>query len=123
MYTYSFEKLSVWVEAKEFTKSIYELTSGFPDTEKFGLTSQLRRARVSICSNIAEGTSRNSFKEQAHFSTISYSSAVEVLNQLIIAFELELISQSKYQVARNSLESITNKLNSLKNYQMQQINK
>lgn len=123
MYTYSFEKLTVWIEAKEFTKNIYRLTSGFPDTEKFGLTSQLRRACVSICSNIAEGTARNSFKEQAHFSTISYSSALEVLNQLIIAFELEFISQSEYQSARISLESITNKLNSLKNYQMQQINK
>jgi four helix bundle protein len=49
MYTYSFEKLEVWNEAKEFAKSIYILTSTFPDSEKFGLISQLRRASVSIC--------------------------------------------------------------------------
>ena len=55
MYIYSFEKLEVWNESKEFTKSIFTLSSNFPDSEKFGLVSQLRRASVSICSNIAEG--------------------------------------------------------------------
>ncbi len=123
MYIYSFEKLDVWVEAKNFTKDIYKLTSKFPETEKFGLTSQLRRASVSICSNIAEGTTRASFKDQAHFSTISFGSAVEVLNQLIIAFELGFISESEYSSARSLIESITKKINSLKTYQVKQINK
>lgn len=85
MYTYSFEKLEVWVESKDFAKRIYLVTSKFPDTEKFGLTSQLRRASVSISSNIAEGSARKSYKDKAHFSTIAFGSAVEVLNQLIIA--------------------------------------
>ena len=58
MYIYSFEKLEVWNEAKEFAKSIYFLTSKFPDSEKFGLVSQLRKASVSICSNVAEGSAR-----------------------------------------------------------------
>ncbi len=71
MYVYSFEKLEVWTLAKEFTEKAYTLTSSFPESEKFGLTSQIRRVCVSICSNIAEGTTRNSFKDQAHFSTIS----------------------------------------------------
>ena len=78
MYTYSFEKLDVWKEAKEFTKSIYILTSTYPDSEKFGLISQLRRASVSICSNIAEGSARNSFKDKAHFTTMAFGSAIEV---------------------------------------------
>lgn len=123
MYTYSFEKLDVWVEAKNFTKQIYTVTSHFPDSEKFGLTSQLRGASVSIASNIAEGSTRSSFKEQAHFSTIAFGSGVEVLNQLIIAFELNFLSQETYINLRTMLESITNRLNSLKHYQLKQINK
>lgn len=123
MYIYSFEKLDVWVEAKDFTKEIYKLTSKFPESEKFGLTNQLRRACVSICSNIAEGTTRSTFKDQAHFSTISFGSAVEVVNQLIIAYELGYISESEYSSGRLLIESITRKINSLKKYQVQQINK
>jgi len=99
MYTYSFEKLQVWKEAKEFTILIYKVTSKFPNEERFGLTSQLRRASVSICSNIAEG------------------SAVEVLNQLIISKELGFTSEEKYIEFRSKIESITNKLSSLRNYQ------
>ena len=80
MYIFSFEKLEVWIESKEFTKQIYAITSKFPDTEKFGLISQIRRASISIASNIAEGSARKSFKDKAHFSTIAFGSAVEVLN-------------------------------------------
>lgn len=118
MYTYSFEKLEVWNEAKEFAKSIYVLTSTFPDSEKFGLVSQLRRASVSICSNIAEGSARNSFKDKAHFTTMPFSSAIEVLNQLILSFELNIIIEDDYLKLRQNIESITNKLNGLRNYQI-----
>ena len=93
MYIYSFEKLEVWNVSKEFTKSIYKLTSTFPDSERFGLVSQLRRASVSICSNIAEGSARKSFKDKAHFTTMAFSSTVEVLNQLILSFELDFIKE------------------------------
>nr|WP_288932950.1 four helix bundle protein [uncultured Allomuricauda sp.] len=117
MYTYSFEKLDVWKEAKDFTKEIYDVTAHFPDYEKFGLTSQLRRASVSICSNIAEGSARRTNKDKAHFTTISFSSAVEVLNQLILAVELGFLSPESYQELRITLESITNKLNALRNHQ------
>ena len=119
MYVYSFEKLEVWVEAKNFAKQIYSLTSKFPENEKFGLTSQLRRASVSIASNIAEGSARNSFKDKAHFSTIAFGSAVEVLNQIIISFELNFITETEYQETRTQLESVTNKLNALRNFQIQ----
>ena len=94
MHVYSFEKLEVWVEAKEFAKRIYVLTSGFPDSEKYGLTSQLRRASVSVCSNIAEGSARQSYKDKSHFTTMAFSSALEVVNQLIISKELGFISQN-----------------------------
>lgn len=118
MYLYSFEKLEVWKEAKEFTKIIYQITSKFPNAEKFGLTSQLRRASISICSNIAEGSARKTNKDKAHFTTISFSSAVEVLNQLIISKELEFIPEQDYIDCRLKIESITNKLNALRNYQI-----
>ncbi|UGS23037.1 four helix bundle protein [Flavobacterium channae] len=116
MHKFSFEKLDVWIEAKELTKSIYSLTLSFPESEKFGLVSQLRRASVSICSNIAEGTSRISDKDKAHFISMSYSSTMEVLNQLILSFELNYINESSYLDCRNQINSITNKLNSLRNY-------
>ncbi len=118
MYIYSFEKLEVWSESKEFTKSIYKLTSTFPDSEKFGLVSQLRRASVSICSNIAEGSARKSFKDKAHFTTMAFSSTVEVLNQLILSFELDFIKENDYLKLRQDIESVTNKLNGLRNYQI-----
>jgi four helix bundle protein len=119
MYIFSFEKLEVWIETKEFTKSIYRVTSTFPETEKFGLISQLRRATISISSNIAEGSARKSFIDKAHFSTIAFGSAVEVLNQLIISFELNFISENDYLELRKMLESITNKINALRNYQIE----
>lgn len=122
MYIFSFEKLEVWAEAKEFSKLIYEITSKFPDSEKFGLISQLRRASISIASNIAEGSARKSYKDKAHFTTIAFGSAVEVLNQLIISFELHFVSQVDYLKLREKLESITNKLNSLRNYQIDKSN-
>ena len=118
MYIYSFEKLEVWNEAKEFTKSIYLLTSKFPDSEKFGLISQLRRAAVSICSNIAEGSARKSNKDKAHFTTMAFGSSVEVINQLILSFELNFINELDYQKLREALESVTNKLNGLCTFQL-----
>ena len=118
MFTYSFEKLEVWKESKDFTKQIYLATTNFPETEKYGLISQLRRASVSVCSNIAEGSSRQTNKDKAHFTTMAFSSAVEVLNQLIICFEIEFISENEYLKLRGDLESITNKLNALRTYQV-----
>ena len=121
MYVFSFEKLEVWIEAKDFSKDIYAITAKFPDTEKFGLISQLRRASISIASNIAEGSARKTFKDKAHFSTMAFGSAVEVLNQLIISFELNFVSEVDYLQLRKQLESVTNKLNALRNYQIDKI--
>ena len=118
MFTYSFEKLEVWIESKKLTKNIYLITKSFPSEEKFDLTSQLRRASVSVCSNIAEGSARKTNKDKAHFTIMAFSSAVEVLNQIIIAHELGFIDLAEYKNLRNQIESITNKLNALRNYQI-----
>lgn len=118
MYLFSFEKLEVWKESKSLVKNIYELTKEFPSDEKYGLTSQLRRASVSIASNLAEGTSRNTKKDKAHFTSLAYSSTMEVLNQLIIAQELELVTDEVYTELRDRIYKITNMLNALKKAQL-----
>ena len=76
MHIYSFEKLDVWMEARQLVKWIYIHTASFPSEEKFGLVMQLRRAAISIVSNLAEGSGRQSSKDQAHFSQIAYGSSI-----------------------------------------------
>lgn len=114
MYIYSFEKLEVWKLAKDLCVHIYKLTSQFPPEEKFGLVSQMRRASVSIASNIAEGSSRISKKEQSHFYTIAYSSAIELLNQLIISHALTFIDDDQLIQSRLKIGPITGGLSNLK---------
>jgi four helix bundle protein len=121
-YTFSFEKLKVWIDSKELVKAIYLITKEFPSEEKFGLTNQLRRASISVASNLAEGTSRETHKDKARFTTIAYSSLMEVLNQLIIAKELGFIDAVNYQSLRKTIEKIANKLNALRKAQLKQYN-
>lgn len=114
MYTFSFERLDVWKNAKELTKQLYSITQEFPTEERYGLVSQLRRASVSVISNIAEGSSRLTSKDQAHFYNTSFSSLMEILNQLIISHELGYLTKDKYYELRSLIEKISNQLNSLK---------
>jgi len=117
-YQFSFEKLNIWIDSKELIKTIYSVTKTFPNEEKFGLTNQLRRASVSIASNLAEGTSRQTNKDKAHFTTIAFSSIMEVLNQVIIARELNFIKENNYLIIRTEIEKISNKLNALRKAQL-----
>ena len=119
MRLFSFEKLDVWKLSRKLNKNIYQITKSFPDEEKFGLTSQIRRASISISSNIAEGSSRISGKEQARFSEISFGSLLEVLNQLILASDLEYITESDLVKQRPLIEEIANKLNKLRKNQLE----
>jgi len=116
MHIYSFGKLDVWKEAIQLAIKTYKITDLLPKEEKFGLTSQMRRCSVSVSSNIAEGTSRLTQKDKAHFMTIAYSSAIELLNQSIISKELQFISNENYLDLRKDIESITNKINALRNH-------
>ncbi len=113
-YIYSFEKLEVWKDARKFVTQVYRLTEEFPTNEVYGLRSQMRRAAVSIVSNIAEGSSRTSEKDQAYFYQIAFSSTVELLNQFIIATDLDYLSDEELSETRKSIELITNKLNALR---------
>ena len=89
----SHKKLDVYKISLLLIKEIYLLTSKFPDTEKFGLTNQLRRAAVSVCSNIAEGLSRKSDVEKKRFLEISRSSLVEIDTQIEIALMLKYLDK------------------------------
>ena len=116
MHIFSFEKLEVWKEAIKLAVKTYNTTGLFPLEEKFGLTSQMRRCSVSVSSNIAEGTARLTNKDKAHFMTMAYSSPIELLNQSIISKELNFISEENYLDIRKDIESITNKINALRNH-------
>lgn len=110
-YTYNFEKLEVWKLAIKLSVNIYKLTEKFPPEEKFGMINQLRRASSSISANIAEGTARISDKDKARFIQIAFSSAIEVLNYLILSKELGFIHPDKLDSFRNDIAELTNKLN------------
>ena len=97
---YRFEKLVAWQAAKEMTKSVYKLVNTFPSHEQFALCNQIRRAAISVPSNIAEQTGRSSNKEKVHFLEIAYGSLMEVYCQLQIAMELGYITQSDLQGIR-----------------------
>lgn len=118
MRAYSFEKLIVWQESRKLTKEVYLLSKKFPKEEQFGLTSQVRRAIVSVCSNIAEGSSRSTSKDKARFTEMSFGSLLEVLNQLILAADLEFIKIEELNKLRPRIDEIAMMLNGLKKSQL-----
>ena len=100
------EKLDLWKKAIEFVVSVYKATESFPKDEKFGLTSQLRRAAVSIVANIAEGAGRKSSKEFRQFLSHSQGSASEVDTELVIAHQLNYLSRMDYDNLSEDLDHI-----------------
>ncbi len=113
MSKYAFEKLEVWQKSRVLVKSIYRLTATFPDDERFGLTSQLRRSAISVSSNIAEGSTRSSKRDKARFYEIAYGSLIELLNQLILATDLELLTTDDLWQIREEIEEVSRMLNAL----------
>jgi four helix bundle protein len=100
------EKLQTWIESVDLVLNIYKVTERFPKEEKFGMTSQIRRAAVSIPANIAEGAARYSSKEFAHFVSIAQGSASEVETELIIAYRLGYLSETLFSKLLADLERI-----------------
>ncbi len=95
----SYRNLDIWQKSLEILRLVYDLSNKFPESEKYGLTVQIKRAVVSILSNIAEGSGRNSNQQMINFLSISKGSAFEVEAQLIIAFELNYITESELNEA------------------------
>lgn len=115
------EDLLVWRKSIDFVVKLYKLTKTFPENEKYGLTNQMRRAAVSISSNIAEGAARGSDKEFVRFLYMSRASAVEIETQLIIAENLGFI-QHYDSVLRSDLNAISRMITSLINKIKERIN-
>ena len=118
MHLYAFERLDVWQVSRAFVKEVYRLLVQFPDFEMYNLTNQIRRAAVSVSLNIAEGTSRNSLKEQSRFSEVAYGSLLEVYCSLLIAKDLGYIDENDLSGIAVRIQELSNKLNALKNSQI-----
>lgn len=119
---YSFEKLKVWQEARGLVVKVNKLLDEFPTFEKYALCDQLRRAIVSVPSNIAEGSGRTSLKEQIHFIEIAYGSLMESYNQLIIAADLNYINADCFDALRPDIDNVARMLNGLRNTYTNKLN-
>ncbi len=106
MRIFSFEKLIAWQKGRELAILIFKTTKNFPKDETFGLTSQMRRCSISIASNLAEGSGRNSMKDKARFSEIAYSSSLELLNQVILSHDFEYVDENQYNQIREKITEV-----------------
>ncbi|MEI7885730.1 MAG: four helix bundle protein [Clostridia bacterium] len=116
-----YRKLDVWHLAKNLAIKTYQITKTFPQEEKFTLTSQINRSAVSVPSNIAEGCSRTSFKDQAHFSEIAYGSLMELACQMEIAKDLGYMEESELELILADIETLAVKLSNYKRMQVERI--
>ena len=116
MQTYNYEKLEVYQLASKFAVKMYRFTDDFPKSEIFGLTSQIRRAAVSVVLNIVEGNSRSSKKDFALFIERSAGSAVEIRAALTIAAELGYLKKGALVEVHPLLDEIYFKLQAFKKY-------
>ena|SRR3989344_7235405 len=109
----SYKELIVWQKSLTLAKEIYNITESFPKSELYGLTNQMRRAAVSIPSNIAEGFSRKSVKENCQFISVSFGSSSELETQLILSKELGFTKDKDIIKAEGLLLEVRKMLNSL----------
>lgn len=116
---FAFEQLDVYQVARRYVKNVYLLSEKFPQKEDFALTSQIRRAAVSITSNIAEGTSRFSVKDKSHFIEIGYGSLMETYSQLQVASDLMYIKQSDIEEVKPQVIELRNRLSALRKSYME----
>lgn len=112
---FRFEKLDVWHKALEYANRIYAISRRFPDDEKFGLTSQMRRSAVSISSNIAEGSGRSSDKDFARFIEIGYSSLMECVSQTHIAKNEDFLQPKEFEELQKMAGDLSRMMSGLKN--------
>ncbi len=111
---FRFEKFDVWHKAVDFASLVYRATAQFPVDERFGLTSQMRRASVSVLSNIAEGCSRSSDKEFRRFVEIAYGSLMEVVSQAVISKQQGFIADERYSEIHSIAEQLGRMLSGLR---------
>lgn len=110
------KNLDVWKKSVNFAVEIYKMTENFPKDERFGLTSQIRRASVSISANIAEGAGRKSNKEFLNFLSMAQGSASEVETEIFIAYRLGYLTLEKYDSLIENLDDIGKMITGLSNH-------
>ena len=113
---FRFEKLEVWKESILYTKNIYKLTQAFPRDEQYALTSQLKRASISISSNIAEGSGSASIKDFCNYLDTAIKSTIETVSQLFLAVELNYINKETLNPVYNKAEMLVKRIQALKKY-------
>lgn len=113
---YRFEKLEIWLLAIAYAKDIYKYVKSFPKEELFGLVSQLKRASISISSNIAEGSGSDTIKDFCHFLDIAIKSTLETISQLILAKELGYIEEKDFIRLYQDSELLIKKIRAFKAY-------
>ena len=115
MEVFQFEKLIAWKKAKELALAVYQLIAKFPQHEQYALSSQIRRAVISIPSNIAEGTGRASMKEKNHFLEIAFGSLTETYCQSLIATELGYITDDDLKTVKPIFKEVSRLMSGLRN--------
>lgn len=111
---FGYRKLVVYQHSRRYVKTLYLLMKKFPSEEKYALCNQIRRAAVSITSNIAEGMGRVSEKDKLHFIEFAFGSLYETMSQIEIAFDLEYITQEEYNDVENQVTQIARMLSGLR---------
>jgi four helix bundle protein len=111
---FNFEKLEVWQKVIDFADLIYNETRAFPSEERFGLTNQLRRAAVSISSNLAEGSSRSSKNDFARFCEIAAGSVFEVVSQAFLGRRQSFLSENQFRKIHDDAEELSRMLGGLR---------
>jgi len=103
---HNFKELAIWKDAMKMAKAVYVLSSDFPDGERYGLTSQIRRCAISVPSNIAEGAGRNTDKEFLRFLAISSGSSFELETQLLLSVDLDFVKKDHVDGLLNKLATL-----------------
>jgi four helix bundle protein len=111
---FGFEKLDVWQQAIQFADSVYRASQRFPVDERFGLTSQMRRAAISVSSNLAEGSSRASRKDFGRYVEIAYGSLMETVSQMYVAKARSFITAATFQGLYGEADRVARMLSGLK---------
>lgn len=121
-FQFQFEKLNAWQEARKLVVNVYQLLEKFPKTENYALSDQLRRAVVSVPSNIAESTGRLAVKEQIHFLEIAYASLMELYCQLQIAVDLGYMTPDELQIVKRKVFTTSKLISGLRTSKVAQLN-
>ena len=118
---YQFEKLNAWQESRKMVLAVYQLLKKFPSEERFALCDQLRRAAISVPSNIAEGNGRMAVKEQIHFLEIAFGSVMEIYSQLQLAVDLGYISDEDFKQVKPLIYNTSKLISGLRSSKTNQL--